>query len=106
MLSNEEICRRLPGHPGYEQLKTQRRRVAFAFASVCLGLCMAFILAAVMSPASLAVPLNREGTLTSGVACATGLIALSWGLTEILFRYEAPALADAANGALRRDAEH
>ncbi|MCO8249856.1 DUF485 domain-containing protein [Comamonas thiooxydans] len=83
MLSNEEICRRLPGHPGYEQLKTQRRRVAFAFASVCLGLCMAFILAAVMSPASLAVPLNREGTLTSGVACATGLIALSWGLTGI-----------------------
>ncbi|KGH04981.1 hypothetical protein P368_08180 [Comamonas thiooxydans] len=44
---------------------------------------MAFILAAVMSPASLAVPLNREGTLTSGVACATGLIALSWGLTGI-----------------------
>ena len=83
MLSNEEICRRLPGHPGYEQLKTQRRRVAFAFASVCLGLCMAFILAAVMSPASLAVPLNREGTLTSGVACTTGLIALSWGLTGI-----------------------
>ncbi|MBL5976266.1 DUF485 domain-containing protein [Comamonas sp. NyZ500] len=73
----------MPGHPGYEQLKTQRRRVAFAFASVCLGLCMAFILAAVMSPASLAVPLNREGTLTSGVACATGLIALSWGLTGI-----------------------
>ena len=28
------------------------------------------------------------------------------GLMEILFRYEAPALADAANGALRRDAEH
>ncbi|WP_409375232.1 Arm DNA-binding domain-containing protein [Delftia tsuruhatensis] len=28
------------------------------------------------------------------------------GLGEILFRYEAPALADAANGALRRDAEH
>ena len=28
------------------------------------------------------------------------------GLAEILFRYEAPALADAANGALRRDAEH
>ena len=27
-------------------------------------------------------------------------------LDEILFRYEAPALADAANGALRRDAEH
>ena len=27
-------------------------------------------------------------------------------LAEILFRYEAPALADAANGALRRDAEH
>ena len=27
-------------------------------------------------------------------------------LEEILFRYEAPALADAANGALRRDAEH
>ena len=27
-------------------------------------------------------------------------------LRQILFRYEAPALADAANGALRRDAEH
>ncbi|CAJ0718222.1 hypothetical protein LMG7143_04333 [Ralstonia thomasii] len=27
-------------------------------------------------------------------------------LAQILFRYEAPALADAANGALRRDAEH
>ncbi|WP_157128580.1 hypothetical protein [Cupriavidus sp. USMAA2-4] len=27
-------------------------------------------------------------------------------LGKILFRYEAPALADAANGALRRDAEH
>ncbi len=27
-------------------------------------------------------------------------------LDQILFRYEAPALADAANGALRRDAEH
>ncbi|WP_250903353.1 hypothetical protein [Ralstonia pickettii] len=30
----------------------------------------------------------------------------NWGLAKILFRYEAPALADAANGALRRDAEH
>ncbi|WP_244138467.1 DUF485 domain-containing protein [Burkholderia stabilis] len=83
MLSNEEICRRLPGHPGYEQLKTQRRHIAFAFAGVCLGLCMTFILAAVLSPGSLAVPLNREGTLTSGVAYATGLILLSWILTGI-----------------------
>ncbi|GEQ78152.1 membrane protein [Comamonas testosteroni] len=83
MLSNEEICRRLPGHPGYEQLKAQRRRMAFAFAGVCLGLCMAFILTAVLSPASLAVPLNRAGTLTGGVACAIGLIALSWVLTGI-----------------------
>ena len=44
---------------------------------------MAFILTAVLSPASLAVPLNRAGTLTGGVACAIGLIALSWVLTGI-----------------------
>ncbi|KJK25914.1 hypothetical protein UB46_02570 [Burkholderiaceae bacterium 16] len=81
MLSNEEICRRLPGHPDYERLKTLRRRVAFWFAGVCLVLCMGFILTAVLAPTLLAVPLSSKGTLTSGLLCATGLILLSWLLT-------------------------
>ena len=37
---------------------------------------------------------------------AWAVLSINTGLAEILFRYEAPALADAANGALRRDAEH
>lgn len=37
---------------------------------------------------------------------STGSGVVVYRLDQILFRYEAPALADAANGALRRDAEH
>lgn len=81
MLSNDEILRRLPGHPAYERLKTLRRRMAFGFAGICIGLCTAFILTAVFSPAALAVPVNGIGTVTSGLLCATGLILLSWLLT-------------------------
>ena len=53
---------------------------------------------------------NRGGSMKMNMPCirprvAALLLGVS-GLAEILFRYEAPALADAANGALRRDAEH
>lgn len=81
MLSNEEICRRLSGLPEYERLKSQRRRLAFACAGLCLGLCAGFILAAVLWPAALAHPLNDQGTVTSGLLYAVGLILLSWLLT-------------------------
>jgi uncharacterized membrane protein (DUF485 family) len=81
MKSNEEIYRQLSSHPEYKKLKSQRRRIAFGFAGVCLGLCMVFILTAVLSPGILAHPLNSQGTLTTGLLCATGLILLSWLLT-------------------------
>ena len=43
---------------------------------------------------------------TPNVAYISQVVYVDAGHVEILFRYEAPALADAANGALRRDAEH
>ena len=83
MRSNEEICRLLPGNPAYIRLKALRRGVAFSFAAICLGLCAVFMLTAVLAPSALTVPLNAQGTLTSGLLGAIGLILLSWILTGV-----------------------
>jgi hypothetical protein len=64
----------------------------------CLGIGSRATLMAAAGEREVPHPHRRESTR----AADKRAIALG----EILFRYEAPALADAANGALRRDAEH
>ena len=54
---------------------------------------------------TISILVGLEGTKVPPMPFAV-FACVTLALAQILFRYEAPALADAANGALRRDAEH
>ena len=83
MLSHQELSQALSGLQEYEQLKSQRRRLAFACAGICLGLTSLFIVTAIFWPGALSYALDSKGAVTNGMLYAIGLIFVSWLLTGV-----------------------
>lgn len=83
MLSHQELSRKLAGLQEYEQLKSQRRRLAFACAGICLGLTGLLIVTAIFWPGVLTHDLGSGGAVNSGMVYGVGLIFVSWLLTGV-----------------------
>ncbi|MBX7020916.1 DUF485 domain-containing protein [Providencia rettgeri] len=83
MLSHQELSRALSGLQEYEQLKSQRRRLAFACAGICLGLTGLFIVMAIFWPTVLTHDLGGGGAVNAGMVYGIGLIVVSWLLTGV-----------------------